>query len=165
MEFTIHHRLETMLAFYEALLKERYGNARTVSLIVALAAMVALVLALPWPWVWSALLGGSAVALAGLGMVRDAVRKQVREQYELVGAASLRYRIEDDGLFEVSRLGESRMRWHAFAPPRELAGHLVLARLPLDAGAIIALPLDQIDSAQRQALEDHVKRATQPPMG
>jgi hypothetical protein len=165
VEFTIHHRRERLEAVYDALVRQRIGRARGVCWVLAIASMGALLMGWPWMALWGPVCGGSLVAVAGLGVMRDETIKQVREQFELVGADALHYRVEDEGLYEASRLGEGRMRWLAFAAPREVAGHLLLPRKPEGAGGYIALPLDQIGPEVRQALEDRIRGAAQTPVG
>ena len=166
MEFSIRHRLDALLALYTALGRERLGTATRVCWILAIGSATAALLM--WPtlnWAWTALSGGSVVAIALLGLARDNIQRQVRQQFELVGAGPIHYRIGESGLREDSAIGESLLRWQAFDSPRELAGFLLLPRRPAISGLVIALPLDQVAENARREIQDRIAHANATRMG
>lgn len=160
MEFNVSHRLDRLVPLYDALWTERLGRATTVFRVLAVASMTVL---LSWPaarWPALAVVSASVMAIALIGLARDALRRQIRGQYEALDLQQIRYRIHDEGLSETTAAGEGTLRWRAFAPPRELAGFLVLQRRPAGSGNVIALPLDQIGPEVRRAIEDRIAHAT-----
>lgn len=165
MEFSIQHRLEPLVALYDALVAERLARATTVFWVLAVAAATGLLLGL-WPGaLWAGILGASAMAVALFGVFRDGVRRQVHQQFEVLQLQSMRYRISDEGLHESSDVGECLLRWHAFEPPRDRAGFLLVPRRPAESGRVIALPLDQLGADARLAIEDRITRSAGTRMG
>lgn len=159
MEFSVTHRLDRLVPLYEAIWAERFGRAITVFGAVAVASMTALILWSGGPWLAVAALSASLMAIALISLARESMRQQVERQFAELGLQQMRYRIEDTGFSEASTAGDCTLRWHAFAPPRELAGFLVLPRRPANSGNVIALPLDQLSAEARRAIEDRIGHA------
>jgi hypothetical protein len=165
MEFEVRHDTARVQALYQALWAERFRAAVRVSGVVAFAAMTWLLLGGRGPAFAGIVLGAAVMFIGCAEVVREGVRRQVAGWLAEFGSAPLHYRIDADGLHETSAVGECRLRWHAFAPARELGGFLVLPRRPADSGQIIALPLAALPAAARQAIEDRLGAAATGRMG
>lgn len=159
MEFNVSHRLDRVVGLYDALWAERFRAPALWSFGGAVAAACAMLL---WPGarlVAVAIFSACVLATAIARLVRSMTRQQVRRQFEELRLAQMRYRVLDEGLSESSAAGDCMLRWHALAPPRELAGFLVVPRRPIDSNNLIALPLDQLSAEARLAIEDRIGRA------
>jgi hypothetical protein len=165
MEFEVRHDAARVQALYQALWAERFRAAVWVSNLVAVAAMTWLLLGGTGLAVAGTVLGAAVMFIGCAQVVREGVRRQVAGWLAEFGAAPLHYRIDADGLHETSAVGECRLRWHAFAPARELEGFLVLPRRPADSGQVIALPLAALPAAARLAIEDRLGAAGAGRMG
>jgi hypothetical protein len=165
MEFDISHRIDRVVSLYDALWAERFSAPARVSLGGAVAAACALLL---WPGARiasAAICSACALAAAVAWWIRSTTRQQVQRQFDELRLAHMRYRVLEEGLSESSAAGNCLLRWHALAPPRELAGFLVVPRRPIDSNNLIALPLDQLSAEARRAIEDRIGRAAATPVG
>jgi hypothetical protein len=165
MEASITHRLDRLAALYDALWAERFRRPVIVLYVVAVAATTAI---LVWPearLIAVAIASACVVMIAVARVASVSMQQRIRQQIEALDLWTLRYRIDEGALAEASAVGECSLHWHAFAPPREIAGYLVLQRRPVSSGNLIALPLDQLGAEVRSTLEDRVARASAPRMG
>jgi hypothetical protein len=158
-EFSVQHRPERLGGLYRALASRSVGGLRRGAWGVFVVCVFGMVFTASLGWPWVAVAACALTLAAGLDVLREQQIATALALLEAIGPQGLRYRVDGAGMAESSVLSEVHMPWTSFTGRRELAGYLVLERVPARAGLIVALPLDQVPAEARLAIEAQVPQA------
>jgi hypothetical protein len=157
IEFEIRHRADTLRRVYTEWWRRRYARAYWISFFIAVAAFLFMLLLrrAAWPLVALATL---ASAYAGfLTVLLDTAIGLALKRLEILGEAPLRFRLDEAGIRESSRIGESQVKWSGFDSVVRQRDALILVRKPRESQTFVVFPLDQVPPEAQAFIEDRLR--------
>ncbi len=156
IEFSVTHTEDGVRDVYHRFWKKRYGRLYRALLLFAVAAMVVVIGMTPAHWSAYVVVAVLIIAAAVLATIRDSATRMAIAQFRQLQPAGLSYRMDAEGVLEVSGHGRVNLNWSAFENWCEVDGFFLLLRQPASAGMFVAFPVAQFPDAARTLVLAHL---------